>query len=366
MIYLPLFGKDSEPHSSSRVIGLAATFGFWFILFIVVAVINPRKPVSTPEIKFETVQLVLSPEDHYIPTPKDVSLGAEEVPLEFDDAPADSSPMPVDTVPDPVQTVPVQQPKPVSPVKSETPVKNSTPVKNGTQSTTTTTSAPRPSETYATSVEDMMSAQLNGTKKAAVWDDSLFQDTTKATTNNPSTVNKVVDQTSSFSGSAATAANVNETVQSSSKKTSSPEIDTKVSDSTSSALNNIVNTKPSNFSSSTNGTKSISSLNTSKDSTGKVSIQMSDGSARLLLEPSSPSIHLSELAAAAIDGNRSVKISFRVVESGNVPRGDIVITPESVLPLVVRQEIIDQLSKWRFEASSNIAKASFEYTIKKD
>ena len=44
---------------------------------------------------------------------------------------------------------------------------------------------------------------------------------------------------------------------------------------------------------------------------------------------------------------------------------DLIVAEESILPQAVRTEIYDQLSKWLFEFSSSAARATFEYTIKK-
>ena len=56
---------------------------------------------------------------------------------------------------------------------------------------------------------------------------------------------------------------------------------------------------------------------------------------------------------------------FKVVESGNVPQNEIQITPASILTEIVKSEIIEQISRWRFEAANYIAFAEFDYKIVK-
>ena len=75
MIYLPLFGKDSIPQTGSRIIGLAGTFFLWIVVFIVLALINPKKEEKE---RYVTVQVVLSPEDHYIPKEVPIQTIVEE------------------------------------------------------------------------------------------------------------------------------------------------------------------------------------------------------------------------------------------------------------------------------------------------
>ena len=53
------------------------------------------------------------------------------------------------------------------------------------------------------------------------------------------------------------------------------------------------------------------------------------------------------------------------VESGNVPQNEIQITPASILTEIVKSEIIEQISRWRFEAADYVAFAEFDYKIVK-
>ena len=173
---------------------------------------------------------------------------------------------------------------------------------------------------------------------------------------------KTVTTQSSIQGSAGQAsANKNQTQTSqSSGKTQTIQ---SASSATNNALDNIRNTTYSTSSGSS--TKSITEAKTTKGSDGTLSMAMKDGTTRVLLNPVPPVIKLSETAAALIDTTRTVTIEFHVLSSGNVPRGEVTITPVSLLPDDVRNEILDQLSRWQFESSATDARATFEYTIEK-
>ena len=48
-----------------------------------------------------------------------------------------------------------------------------------------------------------------------------------------------------------------------------------------------------------------------------------------------------------------------------MPVTEITITPAAILSELVRSEIVDQISRWRFEAADYSAYAEFEYKIVK-
>jgi hypothetical protein len=126
------------------------------------------------------------------------------------------------------------------------------------------------------------------------------------------------------------------------------------------------NIKSASYTASTGDSlKAITNAKTSKSSNGQISMQMQDGTTRVLRDPITPAIKLSAQSAALIDSDRTVNIEFRVLADGNVPRGEIRITPESILPPKVREEIYNQLCQWIFDAGTSAAYASFEYTIVK-
>lgn len=136
-----------------------------------------------------------------------------------------------------------------------------------------------------------------------------------------------------------------------------------VSSTTSSALKNIARTQV--YKSVTKGASSEIKAETSQAQNGSVSMQMSDGSQRTLLEPDKPTITLSEAAASLIDADKSGRISFIVRADGTVSLNDVFVTPSAIFPDRVRSEIAAQVSRWRFSPADSTSNASFEYTIKK-
>ena len=115
-----------------------------------------------------------------------------------------------------------------------------------------------------------------------------------------------------------------------------------------------------------NGVSSQVAAQTGASADGKISMQMTDGSERTLLEPAKPVITLSEAAAALIDTTKAVQLTFTVAANGSVPLGDVRITPSSLLPTLVQQEIAAQISRWRFSQAATAAQARFDYVIRKD
>ena len=178
--------------------------------------------------------------------------------------------------------------------------------------------------------------------------------TTSTATNAPSQVTAVDE----LSGSAGTASSKNKPVSASStqSKTSS----TAASTGTTNALRDIAATSYSKVSG--NGVSSVATVKTGGTTDGKVAVQMTDGTARTLLDPATPSISLSTAAAALIDGKKEVTIRFSVTASGTVPVSGIQIIP-SILHPIVRDEVTAQISRWRFSSADTAGNAVLEYTI---
>ena len=213
-----------------------------------------------------------------------------------------------------------------------------------------------------------MAEQMNSKKKTNDFNWDMFEDDMNE--DNQDNVytqfqnNSVETQKSTFSGEAGVAAEQNvssiksETVQK--EKNASTQ---KTSNSTANALAKISNTS---FKGKVeNGIIGQTEVQTETNQDGHVKLKMSNGDTRALLEPTQPVINLSQNAASTIDGSRTVKIRFKVVESGNVPQNEIQITPASILTEIVKSEIIEQISRWRFEAADYIAFAEFDYKIVK-
>lgn len=357
----PLFGQDSSPQNTSNILALIGTALLWLTFLICAIFIKP----SVKKPKYKEVQIVLSS-----------TSVKEKVKESSAPAQAASEPLPASSE-TPVapaneeSTLPVQ--KSSAPAKTE-PAKtqDSKPSKPQlTKPVEKKVAAPSPAPTEPTiykSVEELMAEQM-ATKKSSSSDYDLWaamEDDFKENTNETSnTQNTIVNNTTpAFEGTAAQTVAKDEPETSSSSSSSSTEKKQTASSGTIKALSSI---KSQTYAggNAANGIEAETNVKTTNSGSGKVEMVMSNGSSRALLEPSKPVINLSDAASMTIDGSRKVVIKFRVVESGNVPRAEISITPESILSELVRNEIIDQVSKWRFEAADYSATAEFEYKIVK-
>lgn len=394
MLKQPLFGQDSSPHRTSFFISLLSTIVFW-VLFTVIAIFVK---IDNPSPQFKTVQIVLdSPlpleqtEEVESEFTSDIENAVAESEAVAEEIVAEASPVieeslpvvetvePVVDIPEPkVEQIPiVETPKPVvekpapviekpAPAKKE-PVKEVPKVeKTETKPVETTPAVTDESKKvdYALqkSVEELMEEQMANKKTRQDFDwDAMFGDDSSSIEKTTSSDSKKVTTSSSTAGSAANTTsqeNTRQTSNSDSAKKSS----TSASQSTSSDLDKIANAE----SKSGSGTKTDIAAKTSKDGSGKVMMEMADGSKRALMSPKEPAINLSEQAAQTFTLSKAtVKITFKVVQKGNVPRTEIKITPESILTESIRKEIIDQLSQWIFEEADFDGTATFEYTIEK-
>lgn len=366
----PLFGQDSSPQNTSFILGLIGTGIFWFLLLICALLIKPvqKKP------KYKEVQIVLSS------TPKKEKSAENPAPAASSSSVSESTPQTVAEKP----AEPVQKPaetsvqKPAEPVVKktvETPVKKQAEASSKKQAQAP---AKKPAQSvkepvkeepvYAKTLEQKWAEQISTKKStssdydpwAAMEDD--FEENTNETSSNQNTI--VNNTTPAFEGTAAQTVAKDEPETSSSSSSSSTEKKQIASSGTIKALSSI---KSQTYAggNAANGIEAETNVKTTNSRSGKVEMVMSNGSSRALLEPSKPVINLSDAASMTIDGSRKVVIQFRVVESGNVPRAEISITPASILSELVRNEIIDQVSKWRFEAADYSATAEFEYKIVK-
>ena len=391
---IPLFGKDSSPQHTSNILALIGTLTFWLFFLICMIFIKqkPQKP------KFKEIQIVLpqdfstqkntakkeeKSENQKEPSKMQETQKTEEIvqPVQNEvpqietsqvtetvtKAPETKNAVPNNTEPKTVQKTqaeskPAEQKAPENTKPKTAPITESKPV----QKTESVQNA-EPVE-YAKSVEELMAEQMNSKKKTNDFNWDMFEDDMNE--DNQDNVytqfqnNSVETQKSTFSGEAGVAAEQNvssiksETVQK--EKNASTQ---KTSSSTANALAKISNTS---FKGKVeNGIIGQTEVQTETNQDGHVKLKMSNGDTRALLEPTQPVINLSQNAASTIDGSRTVKIRFKVVESGNVPQNEIQITPASILTEIVKSEIIEQISRWRFEAADYIAFAEFDYKIVK-
>ena len=371
----PLLGEDSNPQHTSEFFAIAGTVLFWLIFSIFSFVIKPQpdKP------KYKEVQIVLSStpvvqKTEEAPAPAEAAnasaASSESVVEQVVETPVVEPPAPkVETPPVVKETPPapkavekkVETPKPKAQPKPE-------PKKEAPKTQTQKTQTPVPAKKaepieYAVDPMEAFAAQTNKKPKKEVDWDAMFADDEPATTQTTNQVKTVTNKEPAFSGTAGTkAADSTEKLTSSSTSNSNSKSQN-ASSSTSSALEGIKN---SSFKGNAeNGIQSQTNVKSKTSGSGKVEMQMSNGRSRALISPAKPVINLSAQAASTIDSSITVTIKFRVVEAGNVPRAEISITPESTLHQLVRDEIRNQISTWRFEPADYAATATFEYKIVK-
>ncbi len=401
---IPLFGQDSSPQHTSNILALIGTFTFW-LFFLICMIFIKQKPQKQ---KFKEIQIVLSQE---FTTQKTAAKKEEKSETQEESQKLQENPKKEEAV-QPVQneTPKIETPQiketvskvPETPAKSEPIVKDipktqaetkpakpksepktapkESAVKKENQNTVPKKTEPKPVQKtepvpntepveYAKSVEEHMAEQMTSKKKKKEFDWDMFEDDMQEEDNQDYVQtqpqkNPVKTQQSSFSGEAGVAAEQNvSSIKSESVQKEKNAASQKTTSSTASALAKISNTS---FTGKTeNGISGHTEVQTEADQNGHVKLKMSNGNTRALLEPAQPVINLSQNAAATIDGSRTVKIRFKVVESGNVPQNEIQITPASILTEIVKSEIIEQISRWRFEAADYVAFAEFDYKIVK-
>lgn len=228
-----------------------------------------------------------------------------------------------------------------------------------------TTTAPAPKKAkikYKKSLDELMEEQMGASAKQKAFDDSMFDDVVAETNTSSQSVSKNVnrmDNSSALSGSAAVAADsASGSVSATADRAEKP---SSASSATSAMLSKI---SAAQYSTTIgNGLSSKSDVKVAQSTDGKLAIELSDGSARVLLEPLKPVIIISEENGKRIDSSRQVVISFRILAAGNVPFSGITITPSSALPEEIQSEIKDQVSTWRFAPASSDGQAKFEYSI---
>lgn len=353
----PLLGEDSNPQHTSEFFAIAGTVLFWLIFSIFSFVIKPQpeKP------KYKEVQIVLSS------TPVVQKTEEAPAPAEAASASAASSETVVEQV---VETPVVETPAPKVETSKPKAQPKPEPKKEAPKAQTQKTQTPAPAKKaepvepieYAVDPMEAFAAQTNKKPKKEVNWDEMFADDEPSETSSSNQVKTVTNNEPAFSGTAGTSSsNTTEKVISSTNTSTSKS--TSASSSTSSALEGIKN---SSFKgNAANGVQSETSVKSKTSGSGKVEMEMSNGRSRALFSPAKPVINLSAQAAATIDSSITVTIRFRVVDAGNVPRAEIAITPESTLHQLVRDEIRNQISTWRFEPADYAATATFEYKIVK-
>jgi outer membrane biosynthesis protein TonB len=350
----------------SKNCSFVLTIFLWFVLLIVFIFVNP----VIKEPKYKEIQIVLEPikkveKKEKVSSAKQQATSKkteetktvteqkvppkQEVKKDIQKEVSKSSKT-ENTVAKKTETKPKPAAKPVEKKAEITPKTTPTPAKTLPKS--------EPVK-YAKSVDDLMEEQFSEKKNVNDFDwDSMFDESEDSETSNLSTTKKVTTK-NTVQGTAGTVSDKNSEPIVSSKLNG--EKSAKVSDNTSGKLSDISNKKYS-------GKSNVSDAATVQVATGsneKGTVKMQNGMSRMLLYPAEPNIIISDENARLIENTVTVKITFTVLESGNVPSAEISITPASLLPSAVRNEIVSQLSKWRFELADYVASATLELTIVK-
>lgn len=265
---------------------------------------------------------------------------------------------------------PAKSAEPVKPAESKPENSKAAPAKTVEQPKAApkvpeTTTAPAPKKAkikYKKSLDELMEEQMGASAKQKAFDDSMFADVVAETNTSSQSVSKNVnrmDSSSALSGSAAVAADsTSGSVSATADRAEKPSSASSATSAMLSKISAVQYSKPIG-----NGLSSKSDVKVAQSTDGKLAIELSDGSARVLLEPLKPVIIISEENGKRIDSSRQVVISFRILAAGNVPFSGITITPSSALPEEIQSEIKDQVSTWRFAPASSDGQAKFEYSI---
>lgn len=374
----PLFGVDSSPHFTSKILGIAGTVFFWLIILLCMCFIK----FSEKEPEYKEVKIILSStplqETEVDTAPALAASASASAKLEEASASAESQSaveqkaveQSVENTsakaPEKTQSMPAAQQKPAASTKTATEKSavtqtNSEPV-NKTQ---------EPSKPFVPSGIDLTDGVDFGTKTSSVtkssvpdwfYDDDDFDDEPDTPAQTSSTQN-IVATSSSVSGTAGTTTDNAQNQKQESKSTSTGSQQSSASSNTKNALQGIADAIFQGQ--AANGVTSETAVKAKLSGNGQYLMEMKGGSFRCLIYPSEPTIDLSEAACKTVNSNIDVTISFTVTQGGQISEASIIFSPASILSEIVKKEIKETLQTWLFEAAPNTSQASFEYHIKK-
>lgn len=332
--YIDTYSTD-ETQARAMRIAICGTGILWFILLILLAV----APGFNRQKKYKTIKIMLAPVAEK-PADKKVAsqAGAQKSSAMSSEKSAEKTVTKKQEAPKPLaKASEVQKPAASEPKKAAYKVKKS--------------------------VEELMQEQSKApSAKNANWDNLAFKENVSSSPEQSSSVSsgiKSISNEDALSGSAGKVdSSGNSEVESKNTKSSAG---TDASMEVSNYLSGIINTAFN--STASEGLASKMANGVSLHSDGKYTMDLADGTSRVLLKPAKPYIYISEKNAKFIDNRRDVKITFKILAQGNVPVSGIEIKPESALPLEVQQEIKEQISKWLFSGASGNGQASFDYSI---
>ena len=337
--------KDDDVNTKGRKLAFSATACIWIVLCVLSVSVH-FKP-SVPE--YKEIRITLTEPQNLKTLAKPATPSAEPRSYSVQTSPQVS----------PVQTLPA----------SKTPSPSSQPAR---QAPKYTLSKP----TYAKSNEELLAEQLSSRKKteSSEWNDSVFNDganTVVSGSAGTARQKRIADSDAVRGSSGSAASSASEPVSGVSPSSDSrfSQENLNVSGSVKESLSGIGAIRPRSFSSSGNSVTSTAllgaaSYSSSDGGASGISIAMTDGSVRRLLEPKEPVIRISNKNAESIETSVELKIKFRILPNGNVLLSGITM-PSSSLSPAVQTEIKEQIAKWRFAQSSSESTAVFDLTIVK-
>lgn len=332
--YIDTYSTD-ETQARAMRIAICGTGILWFILLILLAVV----PGFNRQKKYKTIKIMLAPVAEK-PADKNVAsqAGAQKSSAMSSEKSAAKTVTKKQEAPKPLaKASELQKPAASEPKKSTYKVKKS--------------------------VEELMQEQSKvPSGKNANWDNLAFSENVSSSSSQSSSVPSGVNSLNNGNALSGSAGKVdssgNSEVKSENTKSSAG---TDASKDIQAALSGIVNTEFNSSASEGLASKMSNGVNLHSD--GKYTMDLADGTSRVLLKPAKPYIYISDQNAKLLDNRRDVKITFKILAQGNVPVSGIEIKPESALPLEVQQEIKEQISKWLFSGASGNGQASFDYSI---
>lgn len=201
------------------------------------------------------------------------------------------------------------------------------------------------------SVEDLMNEQLNTKKKTVEFDDSLFDDDsfTRSSSSDNFAKSKASSSLSGVSGL------VEETEQK--NQNQKDDVNTSANDYTKEILSQMEtsNSYEINYSSS--------SIPQEKVLSKKSNFVFSGGKERTMY--SLMELKLSDSSSKYFSSSVTVKVIFKILANGTVPKAEINFSPSGLLPFTVQDELRNQIKNWRFsdDPSGNSVIATFNFYI---
>lgn len=371
-----------KTQSSSMKLALGGTGIVWLIILIILAV----SPVFKKPEHYKTVQIMLEPVQKIETTKSEKSSAAvKKVPdATAKEAAAPKKVQKTQEAPAAKKTEPVKQPQkaqearpaaqktaePAKTAPSQAPAKAASKPAEAPKAAET----PKPAEPYkkadikyARSMDELLEEQMNKTsssKKEIDWDSFDGVESSSSSASSSNNAAKSITGGEALSGSAGTATAKDKAVTATDGRENSKNYSSSAE--TSGTLNKIAETEQTfegNVGDGGNGISSRSKVMAARSNDGKISLSLSDGSSRVLIEPKEPKIFISEENSKLIDNTRTVTIEFTVLPSGNVPQNGISFRPAAVIPPEIQSEIRTQISRWRFAPGPTEGVAIFEYSI---